>query len=340
MFFEPVGLNTPKKEGLNSQIKYFGSTFPKWEDCSAAVLSVGGDFSSIRRAINELTELTHPISIADLGILRQGEDKEATLARLTQVCCILLKSNIIPIVLSSEADCLQGQFGAYKELNKMAHLLCIDKTIDLEKPHIATILLDKNLFMYSHLGYQRFRTHNTTLQNLFKLNYELKSIGQMRDDFKEVEASLRNADLVSFDMSALRGKGVFGLSGEEACQICWYSGVSPRLSGFSITGLRDEAEHSEVAAAMVWYLLEGLSSFESGRNLSLNHCKKFIVSNHQISRDIVFFQNELTGQWWLEIPVSQEGRNPIWACSEADYLSAQSGELPERWLRGIETYLG
>ncbi len=44
-----------------------------------------------------------------------------------------------------------------------------------------------------------------------------------------------------------------------------------------------------------------------------------------------FLQSKKTGRWWME---TQDGK--MIACSSADYMSASSNDIPERWLRAAE----
>ncbi len=334
IFFKPQSSQEFASGTLGESVKI--GTVPA--DCRAALISIGYDTEHVRQMLFGLSALTQPYTLSDLGELRLSSDQNDTCERLAQVCATLMRSNVLPIVLADDQAYTLGQFWAYRELNKTASLLCIDSRLDIEQNYLESILLEPTLFRYAHLGYQRYLVANTQLQNLLKLNYELKSVGQMRDDFCDNEATIRDADIISFDLGALKSEGVpFGLTGEEACQLCWYAGVSPMLSAFGLYGNAS----APVVATMLWYLLEGLSSMSAGRNLSANHCRRFLVTHTHSAREIVFFHNELTGQWWMEVPgKNQGGRLPIVACSEADYQAALEGQLPERWLRGMEMFLG
>jgi formiminoglutamase len=340
LFFSPLSHGVFRAKTLGYSIQRFEDEFPNWQKCKAAIFSIDQDFEPLREMLSNLAELSSSIQIADLGVLRNGQSPEETQERLSQVCAELLRNHVLPIVLSERASNLSGLFWAYVELGKMVSLLLVDKKIDLEKAYLEQIVLHENLFSYSHLGYQRFLTDSTTLNSLLGLGSDLKSLGQMRDDFSDVEATVRNADLIGFDWAALKVQHAFGINSEEACQICWYAGVSPRLSAICFSGMSSSPYDIELASAMIWYLLEGLGAFGTSRNLSLNHCRKIIVFNSDISQEIIFYHNEFTDQWWLEVPAKNSLKKPILACSHSDYLTAQNGEIPQRYLKGIETYLG
>jgi formiminoglutamase len=51
---------------------------------------------------------------------------------------------------------------------------------------------------------------------------------------------------------------------------------------------------------------------------------------------ITFFKSKLSEKWWLEVPYpdgkAKFARNCIVPCSYADYETANSGELPERYI--------
>ena len=76
-----------------------------------------------------------------------------------------------------------------------------------------------------------------------KMSWELVRLGDIRNEnIKYTEPFLRDADVVGFDVGAVQSAympyykniNVNGLTGYEACQIAWYSGLSDKLKFFCL----------------------------------------------------------------------------------------------------------
>src|SRR6185295_17792470 len=88
------------------------------------------------------------------------------------------------------------------------------------------------------IGYQTYFVGNEQVELMNKLFFDAYRLGQVRKDMEEVEPIVRNADIVSFDITAVRnsdapGNGKAspnGFYGEEACQIARYAGISDKLT--------------------------------------------------------------------------------------------------------------
>jgi hypothetical protein len=173
-------------------------------------------------------------------------------------------------------------------------------------------------------------------------------LGQLRDNFKEIEPLIRDADLVSFDLSAIQSSVApgavdaqpFGLSGEEASQICWFAGANEKLSSFGVYGYDpyfDDTHNktAKVAAVMIWYFIEGFYSRKDSLSFKSADYLKYTVSLDSKPNTMVFYKSKRSGKWWMEIPYNDLGRFDRVStvpCSYADYQTAQKGEIPERWI--------
>ena len=99
----------------------------------------------------------------------------------------------------------------------------------------------------------------------------LFTLGEIRNGIKEMEPYLRETDLVSFDFGSLKlceapgqvRNSPNGLTGEEACQLAWYAGISPNPGWFSLFGYSPENDPERngamMAAQIAWYYLNGKS---------------------------------------------------------------------------------
>ncbi|MBA9077626.1 MULTISPECIES: formimidoylglutamase [Rufibacter] len=372
IFFEPLPEDTfgiadnPKSVG--GYLAPFIHTFPDWR--SAEVVLVGlpeyrGTTGTvdltyqgpnlIRQQLYRLMKGTGSWLVMDLGNLLPGIELEDTYLRLKEVVEILVDAGKLPLLLGGSHDLTYGQFLGYEHLHKTASLALFDSQLDLlenedatpEQSHLHRILLhDPNyLFSLSHLGHQTYLTDNHTLAALEKLHFELYRIGQVRQNLKEIEPVIRQADLVSFDVSAIRHQDApgqlqanpFGFTGEEACQLAWYAGQSEQLTSFGLYGYRPEHDHRHLTATtlatMVWYVIEGYYQRQQPLNFQSNQFMRFSVGFHDNPNKMIFYKNRQNDKWWMEVEDFSGLRPPlIIPCSYQDYLTAADGEVPNRWI--------
>ena len=369
---------------IASSIEFHFNDFPNWEEAEIAIISIeeyrfdtkhpqpeSATFksaSSIRKSLYQLKSVSKELKIVDLGCLRLGVNSDETIERLSEVCSMLLKHDTLPLIIGGDHELDFAQFLAYQDLEKMLAVVNVDATIDMtlankEKfGHVQRILLHhpNYLFDYTQLGYQRYFVDLKVLETFQKLNFELKSIGQMRDRFEDIEPLVRSADMLSFDVTAIRNAEMplktkvhpFGLTGEEACQLSWYAGTNEKLTSVGFYGLDADIDENSISAkvisTMIWYFIEGFAHRKKEYSFKSNFHIKYIVPLAAVNEklpvhNLVFYKSKITDKWWMEIPVSlsemkEFGRNIIIPCSYADYEIANTGNIPDRWLKAMEKY--
>lgn len=316
----------------------------------------------IRKKLYALKKGTGAYTIVDLGNLNPGIDLDETYLRISEVCRILLESNVLPILLGGSHDLDYGQYRGYEDLQKLVSFLNIDASFDLEenknaspsKQHIHKMLLHEPnyLFGYTHLAHQLYLVDAFSSAVLEKLNFEAHRLGQMRTNLNEMEPAIRNADMMSFDITAIKSSDApgnanaqpFGLTGEEACQICWYAGLNEKLSsaGFFEYNPNYDDIHKKTAsviATMIWYFIEGFYNRKHESNFKSNDFLKYVVAMPVQPEAITFYKSKFTEKWWMEVSVVRVGakypRNTIVPCSYADYQTATKGEIPERYINAL-----
>ena len=208
------------------------------------------------------------------------------------------------------------------------------------------------LFSYTHLAHQSYLVDTAAAAILEKLYFEAFRIGQIRTDITEMEPAIRNADLLSFDITSIRSSDApgnanaqpFGLTGEEACQICWYAGQNEKLSsaGFYEYNPDFDDTHKKTAsviATMIWYFVEGFYNRKNESNFKSNDFLKYVVSMPVEPEILTFYKSKVTEKWWMEItyhrPGARYARNSFIPCSYADYQTATKGEVPERYINTL-----
>lgn len=358
---------------VGQSTKMYGDKFPDVSGLHIAIIGVpeerGTDNNQgaasgpdeIRKKLFHLRKGNAPYRMADLGNLKPGVDLDETYTRLSEVCRMLLELNVLPLILGATHDLDIGQYRGYEDLEKLINLLAVDAFLDLEddhqapanQKHLHKILLHEPNFLvgYTHLAHQLYLVDPQSVAVLEKLSFESHRLGQLRTDLAEMEPVLRHADMLSFDVTSVKSADApgnanaqpFGLTGEEACQLCWYAGQNEKLSSagfYEYNPRHDDGQKktAAVVATMVWYFIEGFYHRKNESNFRSNDFLKYTVSMPVEPEVITFYKSKLTEKWWMEVAVPQTQlylRNRVVPCSYSDYQTATLGELPERYLQTL-----
>jgi formiminoglutamase len=373
LFFTPVSEEVygdiSSVSSFFKSINIFGEKLPDVKEHEIALIGLVDDRGAekpgaISRAADEIRKKLYNLKkghgryhIIDLGNLNNGVDIEETHKRIQEVGEYLISHNILPIFFGGSHDMDQGQYKAYQGLDKLVTFLNVDAFLDMEEEsspnqmHIQNILLHNPnfLFHYSHLGYQSYLIESRTVEVLEKLYFETYRVGQLRTNISEMEPVIRNADILSFDITAIKSSDApgswraqpFGLSGEDACQLSWYAGLNQKLSSVGIyeydPAYDDPSKKTaSIVATMLWYFMEGFYNRKDNKDFKSKDYIKYVVSINDDPENITFFKSKLSEKWWMEVPFpeGQEKfyRNCIVPCSYADYETANTGEVPERYI--------
>lgn len=375
IFFSPIDdaiySNITSVSSFYKSIRVFGEKMPDYRDANVALFGIqesrgsSGSVSNlnpadeVRKKLYNLKRGTGTYRIVDLGNLNPGHDLDETYTRISEVCRMLLENNVLPIIIGGSHDLDYGQYAGYETLEKLVSFLNVDAYLDLEdrndstpsKSHIHKVLLHEPnyLFSYTHLAYQSYLIDPLSVSVLEKLYFEAFRVGQVRTSLQEMEPAIRNADLLSFDLTAIRSSDApgnlnaqpFGLTGEEACQICWYAGQNEKLSSFGIYEYNPDLDDlhkktASVIATMIWYFIEGYYHRKNESNFKSNDFIRYTVSMPSEPETIAFYKSKLSEKWWMEVPYmngrEMYSRNSIVPCSYNDYQTAVKGEVPERYI--------
>lgn len=294
----------------------------------------------------------HPdIAVYDLGNIIEGALPEDTRAALRLVLHELYQRGKTVLVLGGSHDLMLQQYEVFRMEALPANVVVADMRIDLDEDDAVTptnflyeLLTGQPNYVrhYSHIGFQSYANHPHTLEMLDKLRFDFFRLGWLRESIEEAEPVLRSADVFGFDIEAIRygdapanvGGSPNGFSGEEACALTRYAGMSNRLESFGIYGFRPENDSkgmtAQLIAQMMWYFIDGLSLRKT--EPSLENRAQFaefpvvFADNHGL-----FLKSRRTGRWWMQLP-----NNRFIPCSLADYKTALADGIPERWLREQE----
>lgn len=366
-FLEPVDRHLINEdEGYNdgqfgSQIDIYEEEIPSIEHADIVIAGVkeerGSDYNSllhgpdsVRREFYQLHNWHKDVKVVDIGNIRTGEKLQDSYAAIKTVITEVNKQGKILLLLGGSHDCTLAQYYAYKDAGQIIEATVIDAFINLRT---ESSLPSENFLMemltsepnmvrhYNHIGFQSYFVHPRILETIDKLRFDCFRVGMAREQMEEMEPVIRNAHLLSFDLSAIKfsdapgsGESPNGFTGEDACVLTRYAGMSPALTSFGIYGYRpDLDEHSLTArqvAQMLWYFIDGRSrSKQEAAMEDKHHFNEFHTAFTEVNT--TFFQSKKTGRWWMQLPDSK-----LIACSYQDYVIASKNEIPERWLRAQE----
>lgn len=354
--------------GKNIKIHTKNKGLPKLKNVQIAILGVlegrnavdnlgtGKSLDIIRKYLYQMFPGNWHIKIADLGNVPQGNEVEDTFFLVKDIIAQLIKKNITPIIIGGSQDITYANYRAYDKLDQSVNLVVVDNKFDLSEldqtitsqNFLHKIVMEKpcNLFNYSNIGFQTFFNSQEEIDLIDKMYFDAYRLGEVTHDITMVEPILRDADIVSIDMGAVRESDApannnavpNGFYGDQICAIARYAGISRKVSSFGIYEFnakydaREQTAH--LIAQMIWYFLEGFNlrideyPFESKSNY-----KKYIVLIENES--INFYKSDKSERWWMEITYfnNKTKNSALIPCTYQDYLTANNQIYPERWLK-------
>lgn len=377
-FFEPVDLskfkttNSPATSlGKLMDIYLPGNEFPSTDNIQLAIIGVSEDRRSvnnegcalapdhIREHLNKLCSGNYEVKIADLGNIKKGHTVDDTYFALKTTLSELLQKNIIPIIIGGSQDLTYANYLAYEPLNHTINMVSVDSSFDMgdadeeinSNSYLSKIILHQPnfLFNYSNIGYQTYFVEQNSIGFMSKLYFDVYRLGHIRSNMEEVEPIVRNADVLSFDISAVRqpdapgnaNASPNGFYGEEACKIAHYAGMSDKLTSFGIYEINPAFDNGNqtvhLAAQMIWYFIDGYYSRKKDYPTrdSVDYTK-YRVAMKDHKHEIVFYKSLKSDRWWMDVPYPPNKklkfeRHHLVPCSYSDYQMACQEEMPDRW---------
>ncbi len=379
IYFEPVAesLFDELQEGSHPRLGQIlnifreDSKFPETEGMKIALLGVNDDrgaanntgcatgANEVRRYLYKLFPGSWSEGIADLGNIRPGHSVEDTYFALSATLEYLIANRVFPVVIGGGHDLTFAMYKAYEKLEQIINMTVVDPMFDLGETtdrlnsitYLSQIIMQRPnyLFNYTNLGYQTYFVDQPALDLMKKLLFDTYRLGILHGNLTDAEPLLRNTDLFSFDMGAVRAADApgnanatpNGFSGDEACQLVRYAAMSDKLSSmgfFEYNPLSDrQGLTAHLLAQMVWYAFEGYNQRKNDYPVSDNDSfVKYIVPTSNFTDGIVFIKSRKTDRWWMEIVCKPESRQKyashyIVPCTYKDYQTACDSELPDRW---------
>ena len=314
----------------------------------------------IRRQFYQLYAWRKDVRIIDLGNLRLGQTVEDTYHAVSEVIAHLVENNVVPVILGGSNDLAFANYRAYEIMERVANVVAIDSCFDLgseSKPirsdaYVNKMVLQQPNFLlnYANIGFQSYMNSPESVNMMESLFFETYRVGVMRRNMEEVEPIVRNADMVSLDISAVRRPDApgcphnssNGFYGEEICQIAKFVGLSDKLSSFGIyeydPTLDFNNQTSQLIAHILWYFVEGFIFRQSeGQFKNKNDYRQFNISVTGALDEMVIFNSKKSGRWWVIVPIYQKDKDQVQhyylPCSQRDYQLACEDKISDRWWR-------
>ena len=301
----------------------------------------------IRKQLYRLHCWHTDIKIADAGNVKTGATLTDSYAAVRTVLEELYRMKKTVVIIGGSHDITLAQYHAYRAVNILPETTCIDAEINLRgESHIPAENFLMEMFTgdlnilkhYNHIAFQSYFVHPKMLETIDKLRFDCYRLGNVQENIEEMEPVLRNSNMVSIDISALKYSDApankncpNGLTGIEACMLTRFAGMSGSLNSIGFYGYNPADDSDEITARqlsqMLWYFIDGRHRQKAESALDeRNNFNEFHVVFAEV--DTLFLQSKRTERWWMQMP---DGK--FIACSKNDYITAGKNDFPERWLR-------
>jgi formiminoglutamase len=364
-------LQSAQSLGRNIGVHTTQNGFPDLENVQIAVFGVledrnaednlgcGENIQAIRKHLYQLFPGNWHTTIADLGNIEKGNTVEDTYFAVSTLTTYLLKNNIIPVIIGGSQDITYANYRAYDSLEQTVNIVSVDSKFDIgsvedelnSRSYLSKIVMDQpnNLFNFSNIGYQTYYNSQEELDLLKSLFFDAFRLGEVKD-LTKVEPIMRDADVVSIDIGAIRQSEApannncspNGFYGEEMCAISRYAGISDKVTSFGIYEYNPRYDTNNqtahLIAQVIWYFIEGVNFRAKDYPFSTKESyQKFIVL---VENDdpINFYKSDKSGRWWMEINIltnNKYKRHALIPCTYQDYLEATEQKIPERWYKAL-----
>ena len=347
------------------------SGFPNCEVFNLAIIGVPEDRGSVankgcsqapdkvRKHLYKLFTHWNNLSVCDLGNVVQGHRVEDTYFAVKEIIAYLVRNQILPIIIGGSQDLTYANYLAYENIGRIINIAAVDPMFDLghdehelnSHSYLSRIILHQPnfLFNYTNIGYQTYFVDQDSLILMKNLYFDIFRLGNVRANIEETEPMVRNADILSIDVSSVRHSDApasnhsspNGFYGEEICQICRYAGMSDKLTSVGFYELNPSLDDSEKSAflfaEMIWYFFDGYANRKHDfPEKTSEDFVRFTVFLEEFSEELVFLKSKKTNRWWMvvgakEVVSKKYIRQQFVPCSYNDYLTALNQEIPDRW---------
>jgi len=291
---------------------------------------------------NESADLKKPFSKAQLILALERRYDEHHIQR---------DENTLKKVNTKQNINEEMDFSILENQNKKVEIAKIDSSIDyFEDTHhnqyglIGKWMLKNSIFShFSALATQEYYVQTEEKEYLEDSSFAEIRLGQIKQNIRIIEPSLREADGMIFSIQAIESCAApaqkkaspNGLNSYEACNIANYMGLSNSgkiiiftdyFENFDIQG-----KTAALMAQMLWYFLKASAQrvVEFPEEDS-SQFTRFIINQSHRNMSIAYFQSKITNRWWIELKL--DNKIKIYPCLKEEYEAALQNEIPDEWM--------
>lgn len=319
--------------------------------------------NAVRKHLYNLYQGDYSVRIADLGNIQAGATIQDSYFALKTVVEELVKQDILPIIIGGGQDLTYAQYIGYEALEQRVEVAVIDSKFDLDQAHIDNTPLNSTtylnhiilhqpdyLFNLSNLAYQTYLVSKESINMYDKLFFSHMRMGMLSGKLDQAEPLIRAADVVSFDIGAIRASEApgnanaqpNGLYGDEACQLARYAGISDKCSSvgfYEFNPTFDPMGYTAMLVSqMIWCFIDGY--YNRKNDAPLIPKSAYIIYRTTLENDdyeLVFVKSKKSNRWWMQVPYfgsrSVNERHYWVPCRYEDYQMAVDGDMPDLWWR-------
>jgi arginase family enzyme len=365
-YCEPVTLDVSNNLGVLSTNSYANTSLKAAdvfllgysEDRNSDNIGVHNAPSVMREKLYSLHKTSKSLKILDLGNCKNGETVAQSYANLQSAVEILAKYDKPIIVFggTQEASCYLAE-ASFKQV-QFPSVCMIDARVDWEKNaedfsnrnYISHLIAYNPQIRISQIGTQEYLSSREAFAWLTEHYFPMLRLGECNADIKQTESFIRDAQLVSFDINAIRysdnpaGLNVNGFYAESACQCAWNAGYSPRMNIFFLSEFNPQKDtdsiSAQLSAEILWHVLDGISQRkrESGDYSDDSYLKRYL-KHAKFPQDICFYESLVSQTFWVEVPMKTMQKKRVIPCSLANYETFRNGFIPDFWMMEFQRLL-
>lgn len=313
----------------------------------------------IRNAVYALHNFPLSLPVIDLGNIMPGATFQDTHEAMRIVVNEINRKGLIIIILGGDNSLVYSQYKGMANADYMLNMVMVDEKFTFtesseyaapnHQDYLFRIFVDSpsKIEHFSLLGYQTYFIPARDVDLLEQMNMEVYRLGLVREDIREAEPIVREADLLAFNVAALKAcdapgyvdASPNGFFSDEACQILRYAGSSDKMQCLGIYNYNPDFDQRGITATgiaqMLWYFIDGIHLRRADYPIvDEKDFQKFTVSIEG-EEDIVFMKSLKSNRWWMKVPASIHGKKvqKMIPCTYKDYMTAMESEVPDRWIQ-------
>ena len=379
-FFDPIDfsrLHVMCDKGIDclaNQIDCYrdGGEFPNLQSAKLVLFGVAEDRRAVQNkgcadAANGIREKLYALAapqkdmrICDLGNIVAGATVEDTYVAVSQVVSELIALDKTLIIIGGSQDVTYGVYQGYALQSRVMNIVSVDSRFDVAdggeiNSHnwLKHIVMQRTnyLFQLTNLGYQTYFVGQGQVELMRELRFMARRLGEVQADLRLAEPEMRNADVVTVDMGAVRqsdapGNGnpsPHGFYGEQLCQMMRYAGMSDKAQVLALGEVNPvydrDGQTAHLAAHAIWFFVEGFYARKQDfPHRDKQNYKRYVVQVEELESPILFYKSKLSDRWWMEVPCEDEERRSRYGdhllipCTYADYEQAMKNIIPDNWM--------